>query len=361
MYIMIDIRYQLYNNFFFNTNCLSESKLFGSIHRANNNKLMFTKFYLAMYNNVFPNFFRANSINFEKMQSIFILINMVIFLYFAYSQLKTQPYYSSTVNNYRFAVYSSIAIFSLYSLLTCLININKTKFIADTSFIIFAIIFVISYKYNEYYYKKSLKRIFKKFNEKKMVSDLRKSTSVDELRYGPTKLQKKDVYKSIERITNEVFIKKEIKVYIMAWYYIHSMKIFYRDNNLLQDYNAELFNCNNILYNAMDLKLDARKKYLINRAECYNEIEKRENSMNINTADVEASIRLEELKTKVAVSHIQCLQEIKELFKKLRSSTNTKDISTYNSNITKICKLRDSTYSQYNRIIRQYPDSKVNV
>ncbi|ORX35192.1 hypothetical protein BCR36DRAFT_375850 [Piromyces finnis] len=125
------------------------------------------------------------------MQSIFILINMVIFLYFAYSQLKTQPYYSSTVNNYRFAVYSSIAIFSLYSLLTCLININKTKFIADTSFIIFAIIFVISYKYNEYYYKKSLKRIFKKFNEKKMVSDLRKSTSVDELDMDQLNYRKK--------------------------------------------------------------------------------------------------------------------------------------------------------------------------
>lgn len=74
----------------------------------------------------------------------------------------------------------------------------------------------------------------------------------------------------------------------MAWYYMHSMKVFYRENDLLQKFDAELFNGNNILIKAMDLKLDIRKKSLINKAETYIEIEKRENSMKLNTTDMYA-------------------------------------------------------------------------
>jgi len=69
---------------------------------------------------------------------------------------------------------------------------------------------------------------------------------------------------------------------------MHSMKVFYRENDLLQKFDAELFNGNNILIKAMDLKLDIRKKSLINKAETYIEIEKRENSMKLNTTDMYA-------------------------------------------------------------------------
>ena len=64
------------------------------------------------------------------------------------------------------------------------------------------------------------------------------------------------------------------------------MKIFYKNNNLLQKFDMELFNANEILNSAMGLKLDARKKFLIARAESYIEIEKREDSMKINSTDV---------------------------------------------------------------------------
>jgi len=64
------------------------------------------------------------------------------------------------------------------------------------------------------------------------------------------------------------------------------MKIFYKNNNLLQKFDMELFNANDILNRALDLKLDARKKFLIARAENYIDIEKREDSMNINSIDV---------------------------------------------------------------------------
>ena len=50
------------------------------------------------------------------------------------------------------------------------------------------------------------------------------------------------------------------------------MKIFYKNNNLLQKFDMELFNANEILNSAMGLKLDARKKFLIARAESYIEI-----------------------------------------------------------------------------------------
>jgi len=66
------------------------------------------------------------------------------------------------------------------------------------------------------------------------------------------------------------------------------------------------------------------------------------------------------LKTNVVTTHIYGLQEIKELFTKLRSSTNRKDIASYSGNISKICKLQNSAFSQYNSIIRRFPDARVS-
>jgi len=77
----------------------------------------------------------------------------------------------------------------------------------------------------------------------------------------------------------------------MAWYYIYSMKKFYKENNLLAKYDLELFNCENILNSAMELKLDMRRKYLINKALTYIEIEKRENTMKINSQDMYVIIK----------------------------------------------------------------------
>ena len=53
------------------------------------------------------------------------------------------------------------------------------------------------------------------------------------------------------------------------------MKIFYKENILLQKYDIELFNGENILNEAMTLKLDLRKKFLINKALSYIDIEKK--------------------------------------------------------------------------------------
>ncbi|OUM62400.1 hypothetical protein PIROE2DRAFT_11307 [Piromyces sp. E2] len=199
-------------------------------------------------------------------------------------------------------------------------------------------------------------------------------TSIDELKFSPEKLKNKNVYKSVERITKEVYLKKEIKVFNnlyeceMACRFLRTIEAFTLMKKLFEegmlqfkhdaDFDIELFNGETILNNAMDLKMNLRKKFLINKAESYIEIEKRENTMNTNTIDVESSIKLEEMKINVVTLHIRGLQEIKELFTKLRSSTNIKDIASYSGNISKICKIQNTAFSQYNNIIRRFPDAK---
>lgn len=399
--VLITVYNVVYSNFNMNTNCLSSGKYFGSMHKANINGLLFTKLILACIAGFLFPYLMAKNVNDAIIAPLLYVFVCGVFSYLAVFQLKNQPYYSIYINNYRFAVYATIAIFQAISFIFHSIDIYKSQVVADIVPVIIIILFIVNFKLNDIYYKSILKRIYKKYYEKQVVSDLRESTSVDELKYSPEKLKKKSVYQSVERITTETYIKKEIKVfknfyeceiacrflrnnrnieayqlmrklfeegfnqfkheaniYIMAWYYIHSMKKFYKENNLLKKYDMNLFNDEGILNNAMDLKLDMRKKYLINKAESYIEIEKRENSMNTNSLDVESSIKLEELKNNVVITHIQGLQEIKELFTKLRSSTNTKDISSYALNISNICKFQNSAYSQYNTIIRQFPDAK---
>jgi len=68
------------------------------------------------------------------------------------------------------------------------------------SLIIILILFIIGYKCNDFYYNNILKRIYKKFNEKKMITNLKKATSSDELKYNPENFKKKDIYISLERI-----------------------------------------------------------------------------------------------------------------------------------------------------------------
>jgi len=72
----------------------------------------------------------------------------------------------------------------------------------------------------------------------------------------------------------------------MAWYYIHTMKKFYKDNNLLQKYDIELFNVDSYLSDATDLKLDIRKRFLINEAENLIDVEKKESALNIDSKNM---------------------------------------------------------------------------
>jgi len=96
-------------------------------------------------------------------------------------------------------------------------GINKNQFVSDASFFILLIVFFVGFQINNIYYKKALKRIYKKFHEKGIVSDLRKSTSVDELKYSPEKLKKKNIYKSVERISTYI----KFTAFLLLFLYIH--------------------------------------------------------------------------------------------------------------------------------------------
>jgi hypothetical protein len=235
-----------------------------------------------------------------------------------------------------------------------------------------------------------------------MITNLKKATSSDELKYNPENFKKKDIFNSLERISKQVYIKKEIKVfknyyecdiacrflrmnrdiesfllmkklyeegmtqfkhnanvYIMAWYYIFSLKKFYKNNNLLHKYDEELFKADDILLNAKDLRLNLRMRFLLNKAENLIEIEKRENSKSItNNNNIESSIKLEELKHNAVVIHIYGLKEIKELFNNLKRGINSKDVNSYINSINNISEFQESAFSQYKSIIRHFPDAK---
>lgn len=54
------------------------------------------------------------------------------------------------------------------------------------------------------------------------------------------------------------------------------MKIFYKNNDLLNDYDIEIFNGEDILDNASKLKNNVRERYLITNADELVEKERRE-------------------------------------------------------------------------------------
>ncbi|KAG4099110.1 hypothetical protein H8356DRAFT_937586 [Neocallimastix lanati (nom. inval.)] len=390
----------IYSNFNFNTNCLSHSMYCGTMHKANCNAVLFVKLILAVLINLVTYILDDHNLN---THSILIISEIILFLSFFYLftvQLKYQPYYSIQVNNYRFGAYFTLSIFSLYNLIIIITNINTFQIVCDISPFLIPILFIVGYNYNNYYNKKIVQRIYKKLYEKKLVSNLHKSTSINELKFNPKRLKNNNIYNSLERITKEVYIKKEIKVYnnvfeceiacrflrknrtieayllakellnegisqfnndanvyLIAWYYLFSMKKFYKENNLLQKYDPELFNGDQILISVMEHKLDFRKKYLIHKALNHLEIEKRENSTNVTTSDIEKSIKMEELKLNAVKIHVQGLQEIKELFHKLKSSTNSKDIVLYSSNISQISKIQKLGNSHYANLLRIIPEA----
>ncbi|ORX61102.1 hypothetical protein BCR36DRAFT_6913 [Piromyces finnis] len=389
----------MYSNFNFNTNCLSNGKYFGSIHKANCNKLLLVKFILPFLVNVATTYMIQHRTSPKIIMVIVGFGIMFTFSYLAITQLLSQSYYSRPINNYRFSVYFTMATYSAFGNLSDFLGINSSQLVCDIAPVLLVILFITGYFINNYYHKKSLERIYKNLCKKKITDDLRNNMTNDQL-YQIEK-KKKNIYNSVDRITKEVFVKKEIKVfrnlyecefacrfirdnrsieaynmmkmifeegilqykheadiYITAWYYMHSMKIFYKENNLLHKYGMYLFNADHILNSVMDLKLDLRKKFLVSKAQSYIDIEKRENSMNISSTDVEESIKLEKLKVSVITSHIHSLMEIKTLFSKLSNSTNVKDIATYFDNISQISRLQKSTNFHYSYIIREHPEAK---
>ncbi|OUM67312.1 hypothetical protein PIROE2DRAFT_58857 [Piromyces sp. E2] len=167
-----------------------------------------------------------------------------------------------------------------------------------------------------------------------------------------------------KNINNTVFqyiLFDFFQVYIMAWYYIYTMKKFYRQNNLLQKFDAKLFNSDKILSNAIDLKLDTRKRYMLHQAENIVNLEKRKelmNNANINDVENENSIKLDDLKSNAISLHISGLQEIKDLFEKLKQSTNIKDVITYSFHVNNIYKFQNAANKQYKSIVIEFPNNK---
>jgi len=142
--------------------------------------------------------------------NICLVVVSLLFLYISYLQLINQPYYSSVINNYKFGIYFSIALFSLCTVLLRFLKINTSKVIAIAAPVIPIILFIVGYLFNSFYVKKVLNRIYKKFHEKEMVKGLKSEIEDDELKYNEEKPKKKSVYKSVERISMK---KKEIKLY----------------------------------------------------------------------------------------------------------------------------------------------------
>jgi len=59
--------------------------------------------------------------------------------------------------------------------------------------------------------------------------------------------------------------------------------------------------------------------------------------------------------------HLGNLREIKNLYNKLSNSTNAKDVVNYIGDVTRLCKIQNSTSSEYKSALRNYPENKVEI
>jgi hypothetical protein len=272
------------------------------------------------------------------------------------------------------------------------------------SILILAIVilpFLIGWKINSTYYNRVINRIYKAYHEKCIINNLNKPEWNDESRVDEGKKESKDIINSLDRIVGENFIKKDIKVfknhyecdmacrflrhnrnieafylmkelfkegmqefkqnsdiYIVAWYYIHSMKIFYKNNDLLDNYDIEIFNGDEILDRASKLKNNIRERYLITYADELVEKERREISLKQTETNIEETIKIEKLRIEAVNYHFKCLKEIKDLFMELKKSNYNKEVISYLNNIENVYKAKTSGNNQYLRILREYPDDK---
>ncbi|KAL6620838.1 hypothetical protein LY90DRAFT_517457 [Neocallimastix californiae] len=152
--------------------------------------------------------------------------------------------------------------------------------------------------------------------------------------------------------------KQNSDIYIVAWYYIHSMKIFYKNNDLLDNYDIEIFNGDEILDRASKLKNNIRERYLITYADELVEKERREISLKQTETNIEETIKIEKLRIEAVNYHFKCLKEIKDLFMELKKSNYNKEVISYLNNIENVYKAKTSGNNQYLRILREYPDDK---
>lgn len=165
----------------------------------------------SIFRNIFPYLSISEIIGIKKILYIIYGAFSIIFLYLAYFQLIHQPFYSRLINNYRFSVYFGIGGFSLYNIIIHLLNLNSSQFIADISAVFLIVLFISGYFFNSYYHKKTLNRIYNKFREKNIATNLNKSTSNDKITNDHKK--NKSVYQSLERISMQSKIKKKFNPY----------------------------------------------------------------------------------------------------------------------------------------------------
>ncbi|OUM56726.1 hypothetical protein PIROE2DRAFT_65396 [Piromyces sp. E2] len=122
-----------------------------------------------------------------------------------------------------------------------------------------------------------------KYKEKKTIENLRETSTNDEYKMSVGNLRKRDVYKSVERITSEKYINKRIRIF----------------NNF---YECEIA-CRFLRKNRSIEAFQLMKKLI------------EEGNM---------SYQLDELKNEAVTTHIQGLKEIKALYGKLKNNSNPK-------------------------------------
>ena len=152
----------------------------------------------------------THQLNLRIVSNVVSACGILIFLYLAIFQLKNQPYYSKSINNYRFAVYSSFSAYMAYGVIIGELNLNSSQIVCDLSPVLLILFFIGCYFFNNYYYNKRSKRIYKKLYEKHVTENLKNSVSKEGSVNNPVKT--KNIYKSVERISN--------------YYYYHDSYIF---------------------------------------------------------------------------------------------------------------------------------------
>ncbi|ORX84506.1 hypothetical protein BCR32DRAFT_242552 [Anaeromyces robustus] len=350
-----------------------------------------------------------------------ILFLIILFGILSFYQLKKQPYYSCYVNNYKFSIYFGLFFTSVISEIILLILHRNTGIFSEFIPLILAISFCVGYKLNSLYYNKTIKRVYKLYHDKKVINNLKDSINNDkdddeydneegeegeEGREVKKQLMKiKDEEKmgllDVDKIVTEKFIRREIKLYknnsecemacrflrnnrdinafylmkelfeegmkqfkhnpdvfIAAWYSVHSMKIFYKNNEHLSKYDISIFNGDEILEHVSRLKIDMRIRFLITNAYDLVEKERREMLLKKTDTNVEKTLKLENLKNEAAMIHYSGLNHIKNLLTALKGSKFTKEILSYRTFINDLNKAQENGNRLYKNILKEYPDDK---
>jgi len=139
-----------------------------------------------------------NGIDHELVSYMFIFILAFGFGYIAINHLRYQPFYSSVINNYKFGVYFSYCVFSLLLILVLTTGLSNSPFFTGIAPLIIIMLFGLGYKINNIYYKLCINKVYKRYHEKEELDSMMKT---EELNNKSSKLIKKNIYKSSERIS----------------------------------------------------------------------------------------------------------------------------------------------------------------